>query len=78
MLRHPISHLPCFFSHLSKRNAFKHLKMPRYGVSESGIGCKDSENNDKLYVFQGFFSCRSPKKRLFGYTYGQNKNCHKM
>ena len=30
--------------------------MPRYGVSESGIGCKDSENNDKLYVFRGLFS----------------------
>ncbi len=29
--------------------------MPRYGVSESGIGCKDNENNDYLHVFRGFF-----------------------
>lgn len=35
---------------------YKHLQMPRYGVSENGIGCKDSENNDKLYVFRGLFS----------------------
>ncbi len=30
--------------------------MPQYSVSESGISCKDSENNDKLYVFRGLFS----------------------
>ena len=34
----------------------KRLSVHRYGVSESGIGCKDSENNDKLYVFRGLFS----------------------
>lgn len=30
--------------------------MPQYGVSESGIDCKVSENNDKLYVFRGLFN----------------------
>lgn len=35
---------------------YKHLQMPQYSVSESGIGCKDCENNDKLYVFRGLFS----------------------
>jgi len=52
--------------------------MPRHGVSENGIGCKDNENNDYLHVFRGFFFMYSQEKRMFWHTNGQNKNCHKM
>lgn len=40
--------------------------MPRHGVSESGIGCKDSENNDYLHVFRGLFFVTFQKSECLG------------
>lgn len=37
-------------------------------MSESGIGCKDNENNDKLYVFRGLFFMTSTKSLALRHT----------
>ena len=40
--------------------------MPRHGVSDSGIGCKDNENNDYLHVFRGLFFVTFQKSECLG------------
>lgn len=48
--------IPLTFSPiLALESRLKRLPMPRHGVSECGIGCKDNENIDYLYHFRGLF-----------------------
>ena len=35
-------------------------------MSESGIGCKDNENNDYLHVFRGLFFVTFQKSECLG------------